>query len=87
VAAKLSEGELRDWYAFIRAHHDVLVERQPCEGDARAIYAALTEHGQEVFLAAAQTHVRGIRDYFLDKLAPADRTALRKSLEVLCRRD
>ena len=70
-----------------RLVRDGLVERRPCDGDARAIYATLTDRGREVFGAAARTHVRGIRDYFLERLAPAERTALRKSLETLSRRD
>jgi DNA-binding MarR family transcriptional regulator len=70
-----------------RLARDGLVERRPCAGDARATYATLTDHGNQVFQAAARTHVRGIRDYFLDKLAPAERAALRKSLEALSRCD
>jgi DNA-binding MarR family transcriptional regulator len=147
VSARLTDSELRDWYAFIRAHHvvigrlgadleqehgmslpyyevllrlsrapdqrmrmtdlaravflspsgltrlvdrlvrDGLVERQPCPGDARAINAAMTAAGNEAFQAAARTHVRGIRELFLERLPTGDRTALRKSLEALTRRE
>ena len=147
MSAGLSDSELREWYAFIRAHNavigrlgadlerehgmsigyyevllalsrtperrlrmselaravflspsgltrlvdrlarDGLVERRPCDSDARAIYAAMTDRGEEIFRCAARTHVRGIREYFLDRLAPTERGALRRSLEALSRRD
>ncbi len=147
VAARLTDAELRDWYAFIRAHHTVigdlsaelerehgmslasyevllalvrapetkmrmsalaeaaflspsgltrlvdrlvragLVQREQCPTDARVIFAALTPRGMEVFQDAARTHVRGIRSHFLDRLAPAERRQLRRSLENLTKRE
>lgn len=144
---RLTESELRDWYAFIRAHHSVLgklaaeleqehgmsmgyyevllsldrapdhrmrmsdlaeavflspsgltrlidrlerdglVARQHCETDARVTYAAMTEVGLDTFRSAGQTHVRGIREHFLDRLPPAERRQLRRALENLTKRE
>lgn len=146
-APRLTDTELRDWYAFIRAHHSVIgklgaelehehgmslgyyevllslarasehrmrmsdlaravflspsgltrlvdrlvrdgvVEREQCQTDARVTYAALTERGLQTFDAAGQTHVRGIREHFLDRLPPAERRQLRRALEALTRRE
>ena len=143
--SKLSESELRDWFAFIRAHHCVVgklsaeleqehgmtlpyyetllvlsrapehrlrmseladavrlspsgltrlvdrlvrdgrVERQPCGSDARVMYASLTAAGESAFREAARTHVRGIREHYLDRLDQTDRVALRRSLDSITR--
>ncbi len=147
MSSRLNEIELRDWWAFIRAHHTVIgklsseleqehgmslpyyevllmlsrasgqrmrmseladavrlspsgltrlidrlvrdgcVERQPCESDARAMYAALTAKGEAAFREAARTHVRGIREHYLDRLQQTDRVALRRSLDAITRGD
>ena len=143
--SRLTESELRDWFAFIRAHHCVVgklsaeleeehgmtlpyyevllalsrandrrlrmsdladavrlspsgltrlvdrlvrdgrVERQPCPGDARVMYASLTPAGEAAFREAARTHVRGIREHYLDRLQQSDRLALRRALDSITR--
>ncbi len=145
MSARLSGVELRDWWAFIRAHHTVIgrlageleqehgmslpyyevllalsrapqrrmrmselaeavmlspsgltrlvdrlvrdarVERQPCESDARVMYAALTPEGERAFSEAARTHVRGIREHYLDRLPRTDRAALRRMHDAITR--
>ena len=62
---------------------DAAVERVPCESDARASYAHLTERGYRKFRQAAGTHVRGIREHFLDPIPEAEREAVRCALERL----
>lgn len=44
---------------------DGLVERRPCEDDARGSYAVLTDAGLERFAAARRTHLEGARHLFL----------------------
>ena len=147
MSLRLNEAELRDWWAFIRAHHTVIgkltgdlehehgmslpyyevllmlsratehrmrmseladavmlspsgltrlvdrlvrdgrVARQPCESDARVMYAVLTPAGERAFRDAARTHVRGIREHYLDRLERTDRAALRRMLDAITRRD
>jgi DNA-binding MarR family transcriptional regulator len=48
-----------------RLERDGLVERIPCEDDARGQYAVLTARGREVFDAARATHLAGVRRRFL----------------------
>jgi DNA-binding MarR family transcriptional regulator len=62
---------------------DGTVERLPCPGDARAANAHLTDKGYDKFRAAARTHVRGIREHFLDRVGEAEREGLRCALERL----
>ncbi len=51
-----------------RLERDGLVERIPCEDDARGQYAVLTERGREAFDAARATHLAGVRQRFLEQL-------------------
>jgi DNA-binding MarR family transcriptional regulator len=48
-----------------RLERDGLVERIPCEDDARGQYAVLTARGRAVFDAARATHLAGVRRRFL----------------------
>jgi len=45
-----------------------LVERRPCPSDRRGSNAVLTPLGLKVLQTAAPTHVRGVREYFIDRL-------------------
>lgn len=53
-----------------RLERDGLVERIPCEDDARGQYAVLTPRGREAFDAARTTHLAGVRRRFLERLEP-----------------
>lgn len=49
-----------------------LVDRQECDSDRRGTFAQLTPAGVELFEAARPTHLRGVREHFLDRLDEAD---------------
>ena len=53
-----------------RLERDGLVERIPCEDDARGQYAVLTDRGRQAFDAARKTHLAGVRRRFLERLEP-----------------
>jgi DNA-binding MarR family transcriptional regulator len=53
-----------------RLERDGLVERIPCEDDARGQYAVLTPRGRATFDAARATHLAGVRRRFLGLLEP-----------------
>jgi DNA-binding MarR family transcriptional regulator len=53
-----------------RLERDGLVERIPCEDDARGQYAVLTPRGREAFDAARMTHLAGVRRRFLEQFEP-----------------
>lgn len=53
-----------------------LVERATCEEDRRGQWASLTDAGRARLRRASPTHLRGVATHFLDRLSPADLTAL-----------
>jgi DNA-binding MarR family transcriptional regulator len=59
-----------------RLERDRLVERMPCEDDARGQYAVLTTRGRETFDAARATHLAGVRRRFLERFAADELRAL-----------
>ena len=59
------------------------VERLSCETDRRGQWATLTPAGVERLRAAWPTHLRGIREHFLDRIPERERAALQRALERL----
>lgn len=57
-----------------------LVERRPCPSDRRGSNAVLTPLGLKALTTAAPTHVRGVREHFIDRL---DATRLAELARVL----
>lgn len=53
-----------------------LVERQRCPNDRRGANAVLTPLGVKTLKTAAPTHLRGVREYFIDRLGPDDLVTL-----------
>jgi len=62
---------------------DGLVERLRCETDARVVYAAITPAGRQRLRNAYPTHLRGVREHFIDLLTPAQLSALHAALDPL----
>jgi DNA-binding MarR family transcriptional regulator len=60
-----------------------LVERQRCGADARVVYAVLTPTGMARLIAAYPTHLRGVREHYLDWLSPAQQSAVSDALADL----
>jgi DNA-binding MarR family transcriptional regulator len=55
-----------------------LLERVGCENDARGAYAVLTDAGRERLAEARETHLRGVRERFLDRLDESDQRQLER---------
>jgi DNA-binding MarR family transcriptional regulator len=64
---------------------DGLVERTACTTDGRGAEAVLTLAGRDRLRDAAPTHLRGIRRYFLETVAPEDLPAVERSLAAVAR--
>jgi DNA-binding MarR family transcriptional regulator len=58
-----------------------LLVREQCPSDRRGWFAVLTPVGRKLLRRAAPTHVRGVRQYLIDVLAPEEVTALAPLLE------
>lgn len=65
------------------------VERHRCGADARVIYAVLTAAGMTKLESAYPTHVRGVREHYIDWLTPEQQAAICDALgdlaEARCR--
>jgi DNA-binding MarR family transcriptional regulator len=55
-----------------RLGREGLVERAPCDDDARGYFAVLTEAGLERFARARHTHLDGVRRLFLSHFSDAE---------------
>jgi DNA-binding MarR family transcriptional regulator len=62
-----------------------LVERRACPSDKRGVLAAMTEAGHEVLVAAAPTHVTGVRQHLFDQLTAEQVEALGSAMAVVGR--
>ncbi len=60
-----------------------LVERRPCPSDRRGSNAVLTPLGFKTLKTAAPTHVRGVREYFIDRLNPRQLLDLSAALSTI----
>jgi DNA-binding MarR family transcriptional regulator len=65
------------------------VERLRCGSDARVIFAVLTPAGMAKLEIAYPTHVRGVREHYIDWLSPQQQAAVSDALgdlaEAKCR--
>jgi DNA-binding MarR family transcriptional regulator len=60
-----------------------LVVREACETDKRGANAVLTELGWTTLVAAAPTHVTGVREHFVDLLTDEQFAALGDALAIV----
>ena len=60
-----------------------LVCREHCPDDARGAYAVLRPEGLDRLVAAAPTHVQGVRAHFVDRLDPAQLELLATALAAV----
>jgi DNA-binding MarR family transcriptional regulator len=60
-----------------------LVERRPCPSDRRGSNAVLTPLGMKTLRNAAPTHVRGVREHFVDRLTAEQLAELASALSAI----
>lgn len=60
-----------------------LVERRRCENDRRGSYAVLTKTGMKTMETVAPTHVRGVREHFIDRLNANELEQLARALSKI----
>jgi DNA-binding MarR family transcriptional regulator len=63
-----------------------LVRRRPCTSDDRAVFAVLTEAGDQLLARAAPGHVALVRELLVDVLTPAQLESLAEGLGEVSRR-
>jgi DNA-binding MarR family transcriptional regulator len=69
IADRLRFSKSRLTHAIGRLEERGWVERAACPTDRRGAYAVLTDAGQEALVAAAPTHVAGVRRHLFDQLS------------------
>ena len=86
---RLRMSELADMLALSRSggtrlidrlEADALVTRVSCNTDRRGQWAQLTDQGYERLRGASPTHLRGVAEYFLDRIPSAELESLRGTL-------
>ena len=60
-----------------------LVTRETCDTDGRGAFVQLTSDGRQAIVDAAPSHVRSLRDNFLDHLTERQRNTLQKVAQHL----
>ena len=69
--------------AVDRLESRALVQRQRIDRDARVVMACLTDAGRGALRAAAETHLRGIREHFTGLLTPGQLRNVASALETV----
>ncbi|MCU1430381.1 MAG: transcriptional regulator, MarR family [Actinomycetia bacterium] len=59
------------------------VRRERCPSDRRGTFAVLTDDGYEQIVQAAPTHVRGVREHFINRLTPRQLANLGAALSIV----
>jgi DNA-binding MarR family transcriptional regulator len=83
LADSLSHSRSRVTHTVSRLERVGLVERVSCASDGRGVEAVLTERGYALLQAAAPDHVRGVREYLVDLIAPADFEAVSRVFDAV----
>ena len=82
-AARQSRSRLT--HTATRMERKGLIARQPCDEDRRGVIAALTDPGFALLESAAPTHVRSVRQFFVDVVDPDDFEALGRAMAAVAR--
>jgi DNA-binding MarR family transcriptional regulator len=66
-----------------RVAREGLVRREPCPGDARGLYAVLTEVGVDRLRSASRVHLQGVSRHFVERFTAQERVRLGQLLSRL----
>jgi DNA-binding MarR family transcriptional regulator len=76
LADSMCHSRSRVTHTVTRMERAGLVQRQAARSDGRGVEAVMTEAGNQRLVAAAPTHVRGVRAHLLDLASTEDFLAL-----------
>ena len=83
LAQAVRQSRSRLTHTVARMEKKDLIHRTSCPDDRRGVIAALTGRGYALLEAAAPTHVRSVRDCFVDAVAPHDFEALGRAMRAV----
>jgi len=83
LALRVRQSRSRLTHTVARMEKKDLIQRVACPDDRRGVIAALTRKGFKLLEAAAPTHVRSVRDTFVDRVDPRDFAALGRAMRAV----
>jgi len=83
LAAAISHSRSRITHTIGRLEKAGIVRRAQCGTDGRGVTAVLTDQGFELLATAAHTHVRGVREYLIDRCSPEDLAATKRVMDAV----
>jgi DNA-binding MarR family transcriptional regulator len=83
LADGMAHSRSRVTHTVARMQSAGLVSRCEASDDGRGIFASLTEKGWTVLQAAAHVHVRGVREYLVDRGSPEDFLAMGRLMNAV----
>jgi len=86
LAAEVASSKSRVSHQVARLERVGLVKREDCAADGRGVFAVLTDHGYNILRTAAPTHLRGVREHFVDLLTEPERATLASIFERVATR-
>lgn len=86
LADSVHQSRSRMTHTVARLERDGLVTRWSCDDDRRGVWARLTAEGWRVLVAAAPSHVAGVRELLVDTVDPDDLRALDRVFTAVAER-
>jgi DNA-binding MarR family transcriptional regulator len=86
LADAMSHSRSRVTHTIARMERADLVTREASRADGRGVEAVMTDEGRRVLVAAAPTHVRGVREHLVDLASPQDFAALGRIFDEVSER-
>lgn len=83
LASSVHQSRSRLTHTATRMERQGLLERCRTDEDRRGVLAQLTDHGMELLVAAAPTHVRSVREAFVDAVDGDDFRALGRAMSAV----
>lgn len=83
LAQRVRQSRSRLTHTVARMEKKDLITRTSCPDDRRGVIAALTRRGYALLEAAAPHHVASVRAAFVDRVDPADFTALGRAMRAV----
>lgn len=83
LAQAVRQSRSRLTHTVARMEKKDLIHREACPDDKRGVIATLSDHGFDLLRRAAPTHVRSVRECFVDVVAPGDFEALGRAMRAV----
>lgn len=83
LADAMAHSRSRVTHTITRMERAGLVARYHSTEDGRGVVARLTDQGLDLLRTAAPVHVRGVREYLVDLVAPEDFAALGRVMNAV----